>query len=530
MDKKKVYHNALGQNKSFIAGEQPDGWIAGRYIDPKSKEVANQKRKATTGQRKWFHNTELTEQSLFQTGMQPEGWVAGRLPFIKEKSRGKEVWNDGTKEYFLSEDDSKEGLIKGRLQSTLDRMKVTNQERYGVDNIFKDPTFIARRKEMFADEEWVQKADAARKKTCIEKYGTEYYLQSDACRLKTKQTCLEKYGVEHSSQSPEAKEKTAKTKLDKYGISSYNNPDKVKATCMEKYGVEYACQLQQCKVKGNNSQPNRFFSSLLQQAGINYEAEFPIENRSYDFKVGNILIEINPSITHNSTISPFKCQPKEKDYHLNKSLLAERYGYRCIHIWDWDDVNKVIELLQKRNRVYARSCVAREVTKSDADQLLQSHHLQGTARASIYVGLFYNEQLVSVMTFGKPRYNSRYQYELVRYCSIYQVVGGAEKLFSYFLKTYNADSVVSYCDCSKFQGNVYTKLGFSLQRITVSKHWFNLKTHQHITDNLLRQRGFDQLFHTQYGKGTSNQELMKEAGFVEVYDAGQSTYLWEREI
>ena len=51
----------------------------------------------------------------------------------------------------------------------------------------------------------------------------------------------------------------------------------------------------------------------------------------------------------------------------------------------------------------------------------------------------------------------------------------------------------------------------------------------HITDNLLRQRGFDQLFGTSYGKGTSNRELMLEHGFVEIYDAGQSVYEWYKE-
>lgn len=53
-----------------------------------------------------------------------------------------------------------------------------------------------------------------------------------------------------------------------------------------------------------------------------------------------------------------------------------------------------------------------------------------------------------------------------------------------------------------------------------------MKTKKHITDNLLRQRGFDQLFGTNYGKGTSNEELMRQAGFDEVVDAGQITFLW----
>ena len=38
--------------------------------------------------------------------------------------------------------------------------------------------------------------------------------------------------------------------------------------------------------------------------------------------------------------------------------------------------------------------------------------------------------------------------------------------------------------------------------------WLQDNGERHITDNLLRQRGFDQLFNTNYDKGTSNEELM----------------------
>lgn len=56
-----------------------------------------------------------------------------------------------------------------------------------------------------------------------------------------------------------------------------------------------------------------------------------------------------------------------------------------------------------------------------------------------------------------------------------------------------------------------------------------MKTQKHITYNLLRERGFDQLFGEDfgcYGKGISNEELMKKHGFVEIYDAVQATYVW----
>lgn len=97
----------------------------------------------------------------------------------------------------------------------------------------------------------------------------------------------------------------------------------------------------------------------------------------------------------------------------------------------------------------------------------------------------------------------------------------------YFVKNYNPKSVISYCDLSKFTGLTYVRFGFEKQSESISKHWYNIRTKQHITDNLLRQQGFDRLFDTQYGKGTDNEFLMLKNGFVEVYDAGQATYVWK---
>ena len=135
------------------------------------------------------------------------------------------------------------------------------------------------------------------------------------------------------------------------------------------------------------------------------------------------------------------------------------------------------------------------------------------------------------MTFGKPRYNSKYEYELIRYCSNSNVIGGAEKIFSYFTNTHNPKSIISYCDLSKFTGELYTKLGFTYKNTSIGKHWYHMGRKIHITNNLLRQQGFDRLVGEEfgvYGKGTSNEEIMLANGFVEIYDCGQSSYIMSR--
>jgi len=398
-----------------------------------------------------------------------------------------------------------------------EKAKKTMLKKYGYASSFESPEISEKIKE-----------------TMFQKYGRRSYPQTDEYKRKAIATNQEKYGVDWFVFTKDYKNKTSKTCLKKYNSHSYMQSDdfhtKSIETCKEKYGVPYSCMREECrKYSKNNSKPNLDFANLLDKNKIEYEREFVLENYSYDFKVGNYLFEINPSIFHNSTFSPVG-NPKDRNYHKNKSNTARNHGFRCIHIWDWDNMDKIVSLfLLQKERIFARDCEIKEVAKEDAVSFVNEYHLQGYAKDEIRIGLFYKNNLISIMTFGKPRYNSNYQYELVRYCTSKNIVGGAEKLFKYFVKTYNPQSMVSYCDLSKFDGDVYKELGFTSNgKPNPSKHWVSLKNNMHITDNLLRQKGFDKLFKTNHGKGTSNEELMLRHGFIEVYDCGQMTLVWEK--
>lgn len=352
-----------------------------------------------------------------------------------------------------------------------------------------------------------------------------------------------------------------KTKYDKYGISNNNNwrkgqntrilnngslaesyaagLAKQKATMLEKYGYESSLLFSN-SVKRSESKPNQLFSKKLDILNIEYEKEFVLDNYIYDFRINNILIEVNPSITHNTQFNPFNKKDNysgiHKDYHYNKTLHAKSKGYRCVNIWDWDDIDKLIHMLKEpSHKVAARKCVVKEVGLKQARDFINKYHCQNHCRDKIRVGLFYNDELISIMTFGKPRYNKKYEYELLRYCVNYDyiILGGAEKLFNYFIKNYKPNSIISYCDYSKFTGDVYTKLNFKY--LTTAKsclHWYSLKTKEHYTHNLINKQGFSRVVNhieakddIDYGTDDNN-ELMLLAGFLPVNDSGQGTYIW----
>jgi len=56
-------------------------------------------------------------------------------------------------------------------------------------------------------------------------------------------------------------------------------------------------------------------------------------------------------------------------------------------------------------------------------------------------------------------------WNLSRFCNKLNtnVIGGASKLLSYFIKKYNPVRIISYADMDWSKGNLYEKLGFSLK-------------------------------------------------------------------
>lgn len=308
-------------------------------------------------------------------------------------------------------------------------------------------------------------------------------------------------------------------------------------TCRQKYGVDWSCLLPQCQdAKPEKiSKINERFAKLLDKNNIKYEMEWFDENmhRHYDFYLPNkdILIEINPSYTHSILGCHYNGHNidanKAKWNHLNRTQDIDK---RVIHVWDWDNWDKIINLVKDKQRLYARNLNIKLIDNNEnLKQFLTINHIQGDCRnKAVNIGLYQDSKLIQVMIFGKPRYNKNYEWELLRLCTDnnYIVIGGSNRLFNYFIDNYKPNSILSYCDNSKFDGNIYFKLGFELVKTTYpSKNWSN--GNKRITDNLLRQRGYDQLFHTNYGKGTSNEQLMIDNGWLPVYDCGQKVFEWK---
>lgn len=257
----------------------------------------------------------------------------------------------------------------------------------------------------------------------------------------------------------------------------------------------------------------------------------------------NLGIEFNGNYWHSSIKKPSK-------YHQEKSILAAKNGVRLIHIFEYEWVNKdkrdkiidILNMIMNKDdvqRIAARECEIKEVLDINVVKVfLNDNHLQGFAGASINIGLYYKNNLIGLMTFGKPRFNTEYQWELVRlaWSKNKAIIGGAEKLFRYFITKYNPDSIISYCDIAKFTGNVYKRLGFKLSHISVPNYvWINedsntvVKRYETMNKESIAVKYELEITRDTEGKIVDTEsEMMEKVGFLKIYDAGNLVFVWNK--
>jgi group I intron endonuclease len=190
--------------------------------------------------------------------------------------------------------------------------------------------------------------------------------------------------------------------------------------------------------------------------------------------------------------------------------------------------SRLLNLLNKSNRIWARKCEVKEIEDNKLIRnFLEQNHIQGFVGSKIKLGLFYNNELVSLMTFGNLRKNmgqvsSEGSWELLRFCNKLNtsVVGGASKLLKSFLNKYNPLYLISYADRRWSNGNMYESIGFNKVGITIPNYFYIINRERearfkHRKDILIKQ-GYD-------GNKTEV-KIQHERGYYRIFDSGSIKY------
>lgn len=276
--------------------------------------------------------------------------------------------------------------------------------------------------------------------------------------------------------------------------------------------------------KSINSKPQRKLTSFVKSiTKSKVITNFRLSDKKHldiylpKYKIG---IEVNGLYWHSEDKLP-------KDYHYLKTKQCKKQGISLLHFWDYEIAENfdlvcsmIKSKLGKCNSIYARKTSSRKISSAVANNFLKENHLQGSCNAKIHYGLFKNEKLVAVMNFGKPRFSSSYDWELIRYANkkgIY-VVGGASKLLKTFEKENNPSSLVSYANRRFSEGNLYKKLKF--EYIGKSKpNYFYFKNSIRLSRYKTQKSKLSKILE-EFDTKLSEHENMVENGFTRIFDCG----------
>jgi hypothetical protein len=194
-----------------------------------------------------------------------------------------------------------------------------------------------------------------------------------------------------------------------------------------------------------------------------------------ELKIG---IEYNGLIWHSEKFHT------DKYNLLNKTKSFNDIGIRVIHIFEdeWiykQDIirKKLLHILNmdKSTRIFARKCIVKEIDSNICKEFLNNNHTQGYYRSKYRFGLFNNNNLVAVMTFINSKISSSLKdWELSRYATNYNVVGGFNKLFNYARKIIDFKKIITFADLrwSDLNNNIYEKTGWTKEYITKPNYFY----------------------------------------------------------
>lgn len=475
---------------------------------------------------------------------------------------------------------------EGFLADVYEMSKTEIVRKYGIPTSFYD--ILLEELEIVPNYARIRQDRYKRQAESMKTHGNEQMKQTNLARYGVTNPLNREEQVEKKKKaaaSEESKQKRQETMLARYGVPCAFGLDKegyrekAKETLLQRYGVELPQFL--ARSSSAKSKANKQLAEYLADNGLDVQLEMPLVQVSYDLRVGDrLLIEINPTITHSYTASfgqltgRFADEPVARTYHFKKWKLARENGFELLSLFDWTSKKKFLDFVLSKCGVGQKTVGARkfkllEVPKQrfkEVNAFLDENHVLGACRGTrlCYALVDDDAKLYSVMTFGKPRYRTDCDFELLRFASLvgFSIPGAASKLFKRFADEHEGARVITYSDNNLGNGSVYKSLGFEeVGQTGPADVWCSLNGTAYVKDVSLIMQGADRLlgglvegyfpvgldranfirrggleeYAQEYAehedeKDTwwpSNQDIMRHYGFVQVADCGATIWVYD---
>lgn len=222
---------------------------------------------------------------------------------------------------------------------------------------------------------------------------------------------------------------------------------------------------------------------------------------------------------------------KERNYHKNKCIKCKDNGIKLVQILEseWLYSNEVVKsiLLNKLGRtnykIYARKCSVLELSSKSFNDFCDSNHLQKSLNTKFRYCLMYDNDIVMVMGFNN---HNKYDFVCTRLCTRigHSVVGGASKLFKYFVSKFNKCSILTYADARYSNGDVYKNLGFVYDGHT-KPNYFYVKGNRLFNRISFQKHKLSSKLSV-YDPTITESENMFNNGYRRLWDAGHIRFVY----
>lgn len=345
--------------------------------------------------------------------------------------------------------------------------------------------------------------------TNIARYGGAYPTQNKQIVQGIRDTVAEKYGSQHPRFSDQAKIKRVQT-------------------CIDKYGKPYAPSF--CSTSKDEQDLFEFVSSINPDLEVQQHNRTLLGGKEVDIYIPSLKL----AIEYNGLYYHCEQRIPDRKYHLQKTRLLQHQGIRLIQIFsdEWINRRSIVESKLKAlvgsttKGLYARQCEVVQLDSQTAAKFLEQNHIQGADKSRHKLGLYYNQQLVAVMTFSVGRQimgstNQPGKWELSRFATSRRVVGAAGKLLASFRRAYDPTEIISYADRRWSVGQLYQTLGFDQVGYSAPSYWYTKDYRTRLyrynfRKSVLVANGCDSC--------KTEWQIMQDLGYDRIWDCGTIKY------